>query len=384
MQTEQVIKLDEDFSSDSALFLSPQHELFRDNALLAGLDDGVYAQIAREIEVLRCGPREVIFQEDEPGDSLYLIAQGTVRISKCGRGGQQETLTHLVERDFFGEMALVDSGSRSAQAATVGHAILGRVDRETWDLLLRLAPHQVLSNFTRAVTKRLRQNNQHLIDQMLRTERLSLIGTTVSSIMHDMSNPVAEILNACAAVESTGSAADMTKTIRSSVDRMNVMARELIEFSRGKINLRLEAVTLQELLDALDPEFARRGVATRMDSDLPGDVGLTIDLRRIVRVFATVLGATRDTIHAGKASNIHVGVALVDNNVRFEVSDTRHSVPNELLPKIFEPFAAHRKANGAGLALAISKAVVEAHHGTIAASATERGTTFQIELPVAV
>jgi CRP-like cAMP-binding protein len=93
-----------------------------------------------------------------------------------GRAGQQETLTILSEGDFFGEMALLDRGVRSAQASAVGHTLLGRIDREAWDLLMRLAPHEILSNFTRTVTRRVRANNQHFIDEMMRTERLSLLG----------------------------------------------------------------------------------------------------------------------------------------------------------------------------------------------------------------
>src|SRR6185295_1702485 len=123
-----------------------------------------YLAIEKGIEVIHYGGGETIFAEDEPGDCLFLIGKGSVKISKKGRGGQQETLAHLAERDFFGEMALVDSGRRYAQASAVGYTVLGRIDRVGWDLLLHLAPHEVLGNFTRSVTKRLRNNNQHFIE----------------------------------------------------------------------------------------------------------------------------------------------------------------------------------------------------------------------------
>ena len=147
---------------------APPRESFRDNELLSGIPDEAYRQIEERINVVRYEPHEVIFEENEAGDSLYLISRGSVRISKRGRGGQQETLTHLLEKDFFGEMALVDNGRRSAQAAAALPTVVGQIDRPTWDLLLRLAPHEVLGNFTRAVTRRLRHNNQHFIEQMMR------------------------------------------------------------------------------------------------------------------------------------------------------------------------------------------------------------------------
>jgi signal transduction histidine kinase len=67
--------------------------------------------------------------------------------------------------------------------------------------------------------------------------------------------------------------------------------------------------------------------------------------------------------------------------VRFEVSDTGCGIPAELLPRIFEPFVTHGKTNGTGLGLAVSKAVVEAHQGTISVRSDTKGTSFQIDLP---
>src|ERR1700726_163738 len=152
---------------------------FRNNTLLDGISDEIYAGFAPKITVIHSSPSEIIFEENDPGDSLYLIAEGSVKISKRGRAGQQETLAYLMECDFFAEMALVDTGKGSAQAAAVDHVVVGRIDREGWDFLLQLAPQQVLANFTRSVTKRLRHNNQHFIDEVMRSERLSLIGSTI-------------------------------------------------------------------------------------------------------------------------------------------------------------------------------------------------------------
>src|ERR1022692_2398013 len=160
-------------------------ELFRANLLIQGIPDVSFHRLARQIAVRRCDPGEIIFNEGDPGNCLYLIAQGSVKISKKGRGGRQETLTYLPQGDFFGEMALVDSGRRSAQASAQRACVLGCVDRQAWALLLSIAAPQVLSNFTRSVTKRLRSNNQHFIEEVMRNERLSLLGSTISSVMHD-------------------------------------------------------------------------------------------------------------------------------------------------------------------------------------------------------
>src|SRR5450432_4056073 len=135
-------------------------KLLRANLLIQGIPDVFFQRLARQITVRRCDPGEIVFKEGDPGNCLYLIAQGSVKISKKGRGGRQETLAYLPQGDFFGEMALVDRGHRSAQASAQRNCVLGSVDQQAWALLLSMAAPQVLSNFTRSVTRRLRSTNQ--------------------------------------------------------------------------------------------------------------------------------------------------------------------------------------------------------------------------------
>ncbi len=368
-----------------SLFASPQRESFRDNDLLAGVSDEAYAEIEKAIETVHYSGGQPIFNEDELGDCLYLIGKGSVKISKKGRGGQQETLAHLPERDFFGEMALVDSGRRSAQASAVGYTILGRIDRQGWDLLLHLSPHEVLGNFTRAVTKRLRNNNQHFIEQMMRNERLSLIGTTVSSIAHDMNNPINCIMHACEVIHSNirgELAEEMTGIIRKSVKSMETMTRELVDFSRGKTQLHLESVSVKDFLADLQPHFAKCRPFIDVEIDAQYTGCLHIDRHRLLRVFANLIRNAREAMGTGENNQLRFIIEKILSNVRFIVSDTGHGIPSELLPQIFEPFVTHGKTDGTGLGLAISKAVVEAHHGTISVSSSNKGTSFRIDLPL--
>ena len=375
----------EDLPADSRHLVASQSRSFRDNDLMAGLSDVAYEEIEKKISVLEYAPDEVIFEEDGPGDSLYLIAEGSVKISKRGRGGQQETLTYLMERDFFGEMALVDNGKRSASATAARQTILGRIEREGWNLLLQLSPNEVLSNFTRAVTKRLRNNNQHFIEEMMRNERLSLIGTTVSSIVHDMNNPIGCILGACEALRTqiqNEFANKMTAIIRDSVDTMMTMTTELVDFSRGKMQLNLKSLCAPDLVQGLETEFAkcRQGMDVKIEVLYEGV--LRVDKHRMVRVFGNLIRNAREAARKDGPNSLRFRVQRIDSNVRFEISDTGVGIPAALLPRIFEPFMTHGKSNGTGLGLAISKTIVDAHHGSISVKSGGGGTSFRIELPV--
>jgi signal transduction histidine kinase len=358
---------------------------FRTNTLLAGISDEIYAELADKITVMRCRPNQIIFEEDEPGDSLYLIAQGSVKISKRGRAGQQETLAYLMESDFFGEMALVDAGKRSAQAAAVDQVVVGRIDRDGWDLLLQLAAHQVLGNFTRSVTKRLRHNNQHFIEEVMRSERLSLIGSTISSIVHDMNNPISCILCACEVIRKSnpgGLVDEATQLIRGAIKNMENMTRELIDFSRGNTQLNLELILLADLLEEIETEFDRYRPQNELRFEVFYNGAIQADRHRLLRVFNNLIRNACEAMAKTDERVLIFAVKRIDSGLRFTISDTGCGIPAELLPRIFEPFVTHGKSNGTGLGLAISKAVVEAHHGVISVKSSERGTTFTVDLPL--
>ena len=385
MHPQNVISVEAHIAPPDSLVPPPSRDLFHNNELLLGISEQAYEQLQHNIEVVPYAPRQIIFEEDEPGDSLYLIGQGSVKISKRGRAGQQETLAYLMERDFFGEMALVDNGIRSAQAAAVDQVVLGRLPRQSWDLLLHLAPHEVLSNFTRAITKRLRANNQRFIEEMMRNERLSLLGTTIGSIMHDMNNPIMCIRGACEVMRASlhdELTNKMATLIRDAVEKMETMTRELLDFSRGKTQLNIQAIPVRHFLHHLESDFGkcRPFIDVRIDVFYEGL--LHIDRHRLVRVFGNLIRNAREAMMHTDGQTLQFAVKSVGSSVRFELSDTGPGIPSELLPHIFEPFVTHGKSNGTGLGLAISKAVVEAHQGTISVQSSDKGTTFQIDLPL--
>lgn len=91
-----------------------------------------------------------------------------------------------------------------------------------------------------------------------------------------------------------------------------------------------------------------------------------------------------------KDGTVALDVRRVNDRVEFSVSDTGAGIPQEALPKLFNPYYQadnQRKASakGTGLGLAIAKGIVDAHGGTITAtSQVEKGTTFIVALPTAV
>ncbi|HET9800632.1 MAG TPA: cyclic nucleotide-binding domain-containing protein, partial [Chthoniobacterales bacterium] len=131
-------------------------EQFCDNRLFAGVDAEVIERITPKISVLKKKPGEIIFREGQPGDSLYLVATGRIKIAKAADGTNQEILDFVSPGNFFGATSLLAGEPHSTTATAVEPAVIGEVGEETLQEILELSPARLHMNFLRAVTSRIR------------------------------------------------------------------------------------------------------------------------------------------------------------------------------------------------------------------------------------
>ena len=258
------------------------------NRLFEGIESGLLDEIAPDVHVVQLNEGEIVFREGDPGDSLYLVGKGSVKISKSGRGGQQETLGFIQSGNFFGEMALLDGGPRSAMATALEPTLLGAVDEPTFQHILELAPSRLHLNFLRLVSERLRSVNAHFISEVMRTERLSLVGAMANSIIHDLKNPIC-IIRCCTDLIAGGSkdprVLDLTSMTDKAVDGMLAMTQELLDYARGSTSLTCETVSIWRLLDELNQEALRLlpGHNIQFARNIRYDGNVLVDLTRFIR-----------------------------------------------------------------------------------------------------
>ncbi|MFK5927434.1 MAG: cyclic nucleotide-binding domain-containing protein [Desulfuromusa sp.] len=79
---------------------------------------------------------KTVFIENMPGESLYLIKQGTVKISQMLAEVDEQDLMTLDAGDLFGEMAVIDGGNRSVTARIAKNAILYSLNRKDFNALV--------------------------------------------------------------------------------------------------------------------------------------------------------------------------------------------------------------------------------------------------------
>ena len=358
---------------------------FRGNHLFDGIPTHLLDELAPQVGIVQFAENDVVFREGDPGDALYLVGKGSIRISKLGRGGQQETLSFIGPGSFFGEMALLDHEPRSATATAAESTVLGLMREDAFQRILEIAPSRLHLNFLQSVTKRLRNVNSHFITEMLRNERLSLVGTMANSIIHDLKNPI-HVVRYCShfiTKESKDSRiGELTKMIDSAMDGMLAMTQELLDYARGSSSFTLKAVSIWKLLDDINDQALRvlpgHNIQCIKNISYEGDVN--IDLVRFSRMLCNIIKNAREAMPQGVI--LTVAAEQVAGDVVLRISDTGVGIPPEILPQLFEPFVTHGKTNGTGLGLAIAKSIVEGHRGKIGVtSEVGTGTTMEIRLP---
>jgi signal transduction histidine kinase len=357
-----------------------------DNRLFAGLAAADIQRILPLFEVRERGPGDIIFAEGDPGDGLYLVIEGCVRISKTGRGQQQETLGYIRPGDFFGEMAVIDGEPRSAQASAVEPCKLGWISTSTFCSLPATSPGDLRMNVLRSVVERLRGINSHFITELMRTERLSLLGSVANTIIHDLNNPL-QVLETCTSLlhakASDENSQQLLSIMRRATGRMKSLVEEILDFARGRSTLECARMPAIRVIEDIAPDLERLVPSQlQIEREIYETGEVNVDLGRFARVLMNLVKNSIDAMRKG--GTITLGLRQSGSKVVFSVRDNGCGISPDLLPRIFEPFVTFGKSKGTGLGLAIARSVVEGHGGQIRVSSEVGvGTKVEVVLPAA-
>lgn len=145
-------------------------DIIRSSSMLQGMDDAELARLAELCEERQMAEGTTVFIENMPGESLFLIRKGTIRISKMFAEGDEKTLVVLGPEDVFGEMAVVDGLPRSATARVAEDADLISLKKKDFELLCKSDPGIALKlamNVMRVFSMRIREANDEYRDMLV-------------------------------------------------------------------------------------------------------------------------------------------------------------------------------------------------------------------------
>ncbi len=140
-------------------------DLLKKMQLFKGFDEAEILQVAGSMQEVSPAKDELIFNEGDEGDALYLIGEGSVRVEKKDIQGQAEVVAILHQGESFGEVSLVDHEVRSASCLANEDTRLYRLSREDFEVLLNSDKDLALKAYQALVgilCERLRSTNQAL------------------------------------------------------------------------------------------------------------------------------------------------------------------------------------------------------------------------------
>ncbi|WP_432821563.1 cyclic nucleotide-binding domain-containing protein [Trichloromonas sp.] len=144
--------------------------LLRESALFADMSDAEIASLAELFRGKSILAGKTVFIENMPGESLYLVKEGTIRISKMLAEGDEQTLVVLGPDDTFGEMAVLDVAPRSATARVIEDAHLLSICKNDFEELCDSYPAlglKLMRNIIRIFSKRIRESSEEYRDMLI-------------------------------------------------------------------------------------------------------------------------------------------------------------------------------------------------------------------------
>ena len=141
----------------------PQVGPLGSSPLFAALDPEAQDALRRRMDDIKLGRGETLFSEGDPGDRLYVVTTGKVKLGRTAADGRENLLAVMGPGEMFGELSLFDPGPRTATATAVTATTLSALGHDDLDPLLSQRP-EVASRLLAALARRLRRTNEAMAD----------------------------------------------------------------------------------------------------------------------------------------------------------------------------------------------------------------------------
>jgi CRP/FNR family cyclic AMP-dependent transcriptional regulator len=138
-------------------------DAFMQAPLFSALDAEGAAALRASLKDPAIAKAEVLFQEGEPGDRMYVILDGKVKLGQTSNDGRESLLGVLGPGEMFGELSLFDPGVRTSTATALTDAIVVGLGHEQLKPWLSGRP-EVAASLLQALARRLRRTNEAMAD----------------------------------------------------------------------------------------------------------------------------------------------------------------------------------------------------------------------------
>ncbi len=374
--------------------------------------------LATVLQGMKAKAQQSIVKKGEPGDAMYIITKGSVRIHDGSH-----VLSRLSKNDVFGEYSLIDDGPRSASVTTEEESYFLRLRRDDFESRLSDDPG-FAKGIMRVMTGRMRNmneleeklaksyikiqkqkeaieaQNQNIRDakEKLEEQNFELLHLNedknhlISVVVHGLKNPLTSSLTMIDMVMNDPEKVceehkEYAEIIQSSLHRMNKMINQVLDINviESKVyQLNTEKINLKEVVEKISNIYKHTIAQKDLEFKLSlEELHAELNEVYILQIIDNLVSNAIKYTPAGKS--ISIDLAHKDGKVILEVTDTGIGIPKQLIPDLFEQYE-HKKHHlqqlepDTGLGLAIVKKYVTATNGRVwCESKAEEGSSFFVE-----
>jgi signal transduction histidine kinase len=335
-------------------------------------EEDLYEFFAENVEELKVPAGEVLCREGSPGDDMYILLAGELKITK-----ETKFITTIKPVEYIGEMALIEAKPRSATVLAEKDSTLLRITRDQFQEYFSNQPKSLFS-MMKTLSHRIRINTEIIAAEL---EKANIL-------IHDMKNQMAPFLflDMIDGKLEDESAKRMINVMQRGRDNLtDMMAEALANAKRLHRPRNIETGYLTEVIEEImeaevktHPDLSDRIINFELNHDTPQLGFCRLEIRRVlVNLILNAAQASQD------GDQIEVGLDGKDQGVIVYVKDRGVGVPEEDRQKIFESHYTTRE-EGNGLGLASCRQIIEDFHkGKLSFDDREGGgTVFHFTLPL--
>ena len=216
---------------------------------------------------------------------------------------------------------------------------------------------------------------------LLQSEKLSIVGELAAGVAHEIRNPLTTIKGFLQLYRGENTAID--RLLLTELERIEGITSELLSLGKPQA-VQLNRTDLRELiedtLELLSPEALMNGIQINLKEEDTAFF-ITCERNQLKQVFLNILKNAMEAMDGGEI-NIDLRKSA-EGECLISVQDQGCGIPEELLPRLGEPFYS-LKEKGTGLGIMICHKILKQHHGSISyKSKMNEGTLVEITLPLA-
>jgi len=230
-------------------------------------------------------------------------------------------------------------------------------------------------------------NDRWINEQEMQHRRQIMAGQYAAEILHEISHPLEAVANYAYLLQLDAANPESVRKYCQMIDeQVSVVlriAQQTLSFYHPAA--RVEEIAVPSLVEAALTVHQRNILEKRirLQKRYSGEATLLANPGEMLQVVSNLIANAIDALPID--GTLHLRVTSRRKETTILVVDNGHGIPSSVAPRIFEPFFTTKRGQGAGLGLAISKAIVEKNHGRIRSRSTTRpgrnGTAFRVSLP---